>query len=320
MTQTILNSALELELGSNRVRFQSGGVELIGILYCPDDFDAGRTYPAVVVGGPMATVKEQASGVFAQQLAKRGYIALAFDYRYYGESGGEPRFYENPSDKAEDLKNAISFLGTLNSVDADNIMALGVCASSSYLAEALIGESRVKAFATVSAHLNLRGFCLDNPFVTEEQKSLMLGASNAARQAYYETGVAERNDMIFPDMTGDEEEINMKEIHDYYFARVGECWPNFSNHLVVFSYGQMLKSNALDYAKYISLPYLGVVGSEAFTAPLTEMFVDAKTDGEKDMVVINGATHMKAYDDPAYIDQAIQAIDGFYQKHMNKAA
>jgi len=310
------NTIETLNPGKNVIEFSSEGLKLVGNLYCPDDFSADRSYPAVVIGGPMATVKEQASGVFAQQLAGRGYIALAFDYRYFGESEGEPRFYENPAAKAADLNNAISYLASMKSVDADRIAALGICASSSYLAEALIGETRIKAFATVSAHFDLRGFCLDNPFVSEEQKALMLGASNKARQEYCETGVAERNDMIFPDMTGEEDDVNMKEIYDYYFARVGECWPNFSNHLVVFSYEQLLKSNALDYAKYISLPYLGIVGSEAFTAPLTEMFMDSKVDGEKDTLVIEGATHIKAYDDPAYIDQAVGAIDNFYNNHL----
>ena len=306
--------------GKNRVSFESAGFELVGDLYCPDDFDPGQSYPAVVVGGPLASVKEQAAGVFARELATRGYLALAFDYRYYGESGGTPRAYENPSDKAEDLKSAIGFMRNLKNVDSDRIVALGVCASSSYVSQALIGETRVKAFATVSGYFNLRSFCLDNPFITEKQKAASLTASNAARQKYFETGVADRNDMIFPDMSGEQDEINMKEIHDYYFARVGECWPNFSNHLTVFSYEQLLASNAVDYAKYIATPWLGVVGSEAFTLPVTEAFYEAKSEGEKDIVVIEGATHIKAYDDPAYVSQAVEAINQFYQQHLNKAA
>jgi fermentation-respiration switch protein FrsA (DUF1100 family) len=308
-----------LAAGANRVKFDSAGITLIGDLYCPEWFDPAESYPAVVVGGPLASVKEQAAGVFARELATHGYLALAFDYRYYGESGGTPRAYENPSDKAEDLKNAIGFLGTLHNVETSRIVALGICASSSYISQALIAETRIKAFATVSGYFNLRSFCLDNPFITEEQKAASLNASNVARQKYYAIGIADRNDMIFPDMTGDQDEINLKEIHDYYFARVGECWPNFSNHLTVFSYEQLLASNAVDYAKYISTPWLGVVGSEAFTRPVTEAFYEAKAEGEKDIAVIDGATHIKAYDDPAYISQAVDAISSFYQRHIPAA-
>ena len=93
------NAIQPLKPGKNTVEFYSDGLKLVGNLYCPEDFNSEKTYPAVVVGGPMATVKEQAPGVFAEQLAGRGYLALAFDYRYYGESEGEPRFYENPSAK-----------------------------------------------------------------------------------------------------------------------------------------------------------------------------------------------------------------------------
>jgi hypothetical protein len=85
----------------------------------------------------------------------------------------------------------------------------------------------------------------------------MLKVSNDARQKYFETGVADRAETIWPDFTGEEEDIDSKEIYDYYYARVGKCWPNFSRNLTVFSYEQLLKSNALDYAKFISTPYLG---------------------------------------------------------------
>jgi len=311
----------KFESGKNSVSFVSAGSKIVGNLYCPDDFDANKQYPAVVVGGPLATVKEQAGGVFAEALAKKGFVTLAFDYRMYGESEGEPRQYENPVYKTEDIQNAISFLSAHQNVDNECIGALGVCASSSYIATALASDRRVKAFGTVSAYFSLREFCLSNPFVTDEQRNQMFTASNAARQRYYETGVAEPDDMIMPDMTeepGEEAPQIARDVYDYYFVRVAECWPNYSNHFVPFSFEQLVRSHALDYADMIIVPYLGVVGSEAVTRPYTERFVEAKTQGPNEIKVIEGAYHVQTYDRPEYVSQAIDALNTFFREHLQQ--
>jgi fermentation-respiration switch protein FrsA (DUF1100 family) len=307
--------------GKNSAFFVSDGSKIVGNLYCPDDFDPNRRYSAIVVGGPLATVKEQAGGVFAEALAKKGFVTLAFDYRTFGESEGEPRQYENPAYKTEDIQNAISFLSAHENVDSDAIGALGVCASSSYIATALATDRRVKAFGTVSAYFSLREFCLSNPFVTDEQRNQMFTASNAARQRYFETGVAEPDDMIMPDMTedpGEEAPQIARDVYDYYFVRVADEWPNYSNHFVPFSFEQLVRSHALEYADLIVVPYLGVVGSEAVTRPYTERFVEAKTQGSNEIAVIEGAYHVQTYDRPEYVAQAVGALQSFFWKHLQK--
>ena len=175
----------EKAMNKNPVTFKSGGVNIAGNLYCPDDFTASKRYPAIVAAGPMATVKEQAAGVFAKALSEKGFIALAFDYRTYGESEGEPRQYENPVNKTEDIQNAISFLSAHENVDSEGIGALGVCASSSYIATALASDRRVKAFGTVSAFFSLREFCLTNPFVTDEQRNQTSNEIKVIEGAYH---------------------------------------------------------------------------------------------------------------------------------------
>ena len=301
------------------VTFNSGGDKMVGHLYFPEDFSPSKHYPAIVAAGPLATVKEQAAGVFAEALAEKGFLTLAFDYRRYGESEGEPRQYEDPASKTEDLQNAISFLSAHENVESNCIGALGVCASSSYIAAALTSDRRVRAFGTVSAHFSLREFFLSNPMATEEQKMQMFEASNAARQRYFETGIAEPDAMVWPDMTGDpgqEAGQLARDIYDYYFRRVAECWPNFNNHLVPFSFEQLVRSHALDFASQIVIPYLGVVGSEAVTRPYTERFVEAKSQGSKEIEVIEGAFHIQAYDRPEYVRQAVDALTRFFHQHL----
>jgi fermentation-respiration switch protein FrsA (DUF1100 family) len=298
------------------VTFESNGDKIVGHVHVPDDFGPSKQYPGVVAAGPMATVKEQAAGVFAQALAKEGFVALAFDYRRYGESEGKPRQYEDPASKTDDVQNAISFLNAHENVDSERIGALGVCASSSYISSALRSDRRVKAFGTVSAHFSLREFFTANPMVTDEVLEQMLAASNAARQRYFETGVAEPDAMVWPDMTGEEEGDLAQDIYDYYFRRRAECWPNFSNHLVPFSFEQLVRSHALDYANQIVVPYLGVVGSEAVTRSYTERFIEANTRGPKEIRVIEGARHIQTYDRPEYVRQAVDALSRFFRQHL----
>jgi hypothetical protein len=301
------------------VSFASVGDRIAGHLYGPEGMASGERSPALVVAGPLATVKEQAQGVFAEALAAEGFVTLAFDYRRYGESGGEPRQYEDPASKTEDVQSAISFLSSQASVDKERIGALGICASSTYMASALRSDRRVKAFGTVSAHFSLREFFLSHPFATEQQIAQMYTTSNAARQRYYETGVADPDDMIMPDMPEEppaEAGQLARDVYDYYFSRVAKEWPNYSNRMVPFSFEQLVRSHALDYAGQIVCPYLGIVGSEAVTRPLTERFVDAKSEGSAEMKVIDGAYHVQAYDRPQYVRQAVDALSSFFHQHL----
>jgi hypothetical protein len=149
----------------------------------------------------------------------------------------------------------------------------------------------------------------------------MFTASNVARQRYFETGVAEPDDMIMPDMTeepGEEAPQIARDVYDYYFVRVAKCWPNYSNHFVPFSFEQLVRSHALEHADMIFVPYLGVVGSEAVTRPYTERFVEAKTQGPNEIKVIEGAYHVQAYDRPEYVSQAIDALNSFFRKHLQQ--
>ena len=139
---------------NNKVSFTNSNnptISLSAVIYFPPKFDETRQYPAIVVSHPGGGVKEQTAGTYAEKLAEKGFVTIAYDASYQGESGGEPRQLENPYIRTEDVSAVIDYLTTLSYVDNSRIGAMGICAGAGYTANAAIQDRRIKAIGTVSA-------------------------------------------------------------------------------------------------------------------------------------------------------------------------
>ena len=144
----------ELKPGMNKVHFLSEKTHIAGHLFLPDNYSTRANYRAIVVVTPNSGIKEQTAGIYAEKLAKQGYVTLAFDHRTYGESGGYPRAMENGSMKVEDIKTAVSYIGAVSGVNKNRLAVLGICSGAGYSIQTAFFDTRIKAVATVSAFID----------------------------------------------------------------------------------------------------------------------------------------------------------------------
>ncbi|MEW2499717.1 alpha/beta hydrolase [Amycolatopsis sp. NPDC047767] len=298
------------------VTFDSAGVRLAGHLYVPDG--AAGPGPAVVVGHPGSGVKEQAAGLYAARLAERGFVTLAFDAAYQGESGGEPRGLEDPAQRVEDFKAAVSFLTTRSEVDAGRIGELGICASGGYSLSATGGDRRVKAVATVSGADIARQFRFgadgtQDPAVFEG----MLDAAAHARTAVA-AGEKPAPLTLFPETVEQARALGGEhgaEGFEYYRTERGHH-PRSAEVFDWTSVDRFATFDAFTAAPLIgSRPLLMIVGTRAITA---WMSVEAfqKATGPKELHHVEGASHVDLYDKEQYVGPAVDKLAGFFGRNL----
>ena len=312
------------------VTFPSAGLMLAGHLYTPDD-ETGGPWPAIVVGHPASGVKEQAAGLYAERLAREGFVALAFDAAFQGESEGEPRGLEDPAHRIEDIKAAVSFLSVRDGVDAERIGALGICASGGYVIPASATDHRVRAVATVSAvdlgrHFREGGDGQQDPAVIHS----MLDEAAAARTAEAR-GEGTRTFPLFPD--GEERARAGLSSQRGVSAALGrylfEGWeyyctdrgyhPRSAKSMPWSSVDRIASFEAFRIIGFIApRPLLMIVGREAATSYMSsEAFWHAREPNE--LFWIDGATHVALYDKDEYVTPAIAKLASFFGAHLTRA-
>ena len=297
------------------VTFPSAGLNLAGHLYTPDDAEGPR--PAIVVGHPMSGVKEQTAGLYAEQLARAGFVALAFDAAYQGESEGTPHLLEDPAHRSEDIKAAVSFLSGRADVDPERIGALGICASGGYVAPAAATDHRIKAVATVSAVDT--GDMFRNGVGRTQDPAILQGMLDAAGAARTEeaAGAAPRLAQIHPDT---EEQARALGQHTYdgweYYRTARGAHPRSENFFVLRSIDLIAQFNAFETIELIApRPLLMIVGTEAATAYISQDAIE-KAGEPKELYWIDGATHVDLYDKEEYVPAAVAKLTDFFGTHL----
>ncbi len=276
-------------------------LNLAGILRLPAEFDLGKKYPAVVITGPMLSIKEQAQSVYATRLTEAGYVTLVFDGSYFGESEGMPRFQELPDVKESDIEAAVDYLSSLPYVDADHIGGLGICGSGSYMSVAGVKEPRLKAVtAIVPAISNIATSPMMGFFKPEDE---VVKAKEA-----YDKGEGELMHLNFMPRA-------FEEGAAYYYSARGNR-KGWSNQVVAWSQLELIKYNVTEIMKGMQKPYLVISAEKAWSRPSSTEIFEAVPHTNKQMVVLPEASHFDLYDLEPYVSQAMEHIVPFFEKNL----
>lgn len=290
------------------------GIAVAGALHTPSDFDPKRRYAAIITVSPAGGTKEQTAGLYARKLAERGFVALAFDPSFQGESGGQPRYQENPTARIEDVRAAVDHLVTLPFVDETRIGVLGICAGGGYAVSAAMTERRIAAIATavpVNGGKENRAGGKD---------ATVAALADIAKQRTAEARGGEP--MIvpwIPDEYRTSEDVDLREAYDYYRTPRGAN-PNWRNRMRFATMDAVMPSDSFYLADMLlTQPLQIVVGSKqgAFGSNRDghELFRMAASP-KKDIQVMEGASHFDLYDRPQYVDPAVERFTAFFREHL----
>ena len=276
-------------------------LRLAGLLRLPDGFDLSKDYPALVVTGPMLSIKEQAQSVYAARLTELGYVTLVFDGAYFGESEGEPRQQELPAVKETDIEGAVDFLESLPFVDSNRIGGLGICGSGSYMSVAGVKEPRLRCIVAMV------------PAIADISKSPMMGffkpedEVKAAKKAW-EAGNGELMHLNFMPRAFDEGAA-------YYYSARGNR-RGWSNQVVAWSQLELVSYNVPDIMKDMKKPYLVITAENAWSRDASTAIFDAVPGDAKEMHVIPEGGHFDMYDLSPFVDEAFEFIAPFLEKNL----
>jgi fermentation-respiration switch protein FrsA (DUF1100 family) len=289
------------------------GITLAADLYRPKN--ANEKLAGIVVCGPFGAVKEQSSGLYAQTMAERGFITLAFDPSYTGESGGEPRNVASPDINTEDVSAAVDYLGLLAAVDRDRIGVIGICGWGGMVLNAVAADKRVKAVVASTMYdmtrVMSKGY---NDSVTLDQRTQTLEQLSRQRWVDAEKG-APAYQPPYNELKGGEPQFAV-DYHDYYMTKRGfhQRSVNSGNAWTITTPISFMNMPILTYIKEISpRPVLFIHGEKAHSRYFSETAYAAAAQ-PKELVIIPGANHTDLYDRADVIP--FDKLTSFFKQHL----
>lgn len=294
-------------------------MSITGNLFKPKGLNERKTHPAIVIGHPMGAVKEQSSNLYATKLAEQGFVTLAIDQSFWGESEGQPRQAVLPDVYTEAFMASVDFLGTRKFVDRERIGALGICGSGSIVISAAKLDPRMKAVATVSMYdmgaVNRSG--LNHSQSVEQRKQIL---AQAAEQRYTEFTGGET-----PWAGGTPHEVDEnssdieREFYDFYRTPRGEytpdsATPESTTHRKLSAETKFINFYPFNDIETISpRPMLFISGDQAHSREFSQDAF-ARAAEPKELHWVPGAGHVDLYDDTSLIP--FDKLSGFFGKHL----
>jgi len=299
------------------VKYNLHGIQIAANVYTPADYDPAKKYPTVVVAHPNGGVKEQVAGLYAQRLAEHGYITITADAAYQGASGGMPRSVDKPANRIEDIHGMADYISQYPGVDTARIGLLGICGGGGYSLKAAQTDKRFKALATLSmfdsGRVRRNGY-QDSQIATIQER-LKLASEARAKEAA--TG-----DVSYSGDANLTDEQIAKLPFDLYRQGYAYYWkthahPNSTFRYTTSSLLDLMRFDAQSNMDLINQPLLMMAGTKADSLYMTESAYKLATGTQnKELFLIDGATHIETYWVPRYVDQAMNKLDTFFDKNI----
>lgn len=291
-------------------------IDMVGDLYFPANYSPAKKYAAIIVGHPFGGVKEQTSGLHARKLAEIGYVTLAFDASYYGESGGYPRRMESPEVRVDDFSAAVDFLTNHPAVEADKIGVIGICGGGCYSVSATQIDHRIKALVTISMYdmgrARRQGI---GDTQTYQQRMSILDEIGRQRTAEY-GGAARKDIRALPEKVDENTPKFAIDFLDYYDNPERGQHPNSTGYYSYTSLAPMMNFFPFTQIETISpRPLLFIVGENAVSKYFSEDAYE-KAAEPKELFVVPGATHVDLYDQPEYLKITLPKLDTFFKQYL----
>ena len=290
------------------------GITLAADLYKPKNTQ-GRL-AAIAVSGPYGAVKEQVSGRYAQTLAERGFLTIAFDPSYYGESGGTPRYLTSPEISTEDFSAAVDYLTSRADVDPERIGILGICGWGGFALNAAANDPRVKATVT-STMYDMSRVNADGYFdaMSADDRYELRERLNAQRTEDYRNGSYKLSGGVV-DPVPEDAPLFVRQYHDYYKTARGyhRRSPNSNGGITETSALSFINMPILSYIGEIRSPVLLVHGEKAHSRYFSEDAYKRLTGDNKELLIVPGANHVDLYDNPDAIP--FDRIGEFFRKYL----
>ena len=291
------------------------GITLAADLYTPKG--AEGKLPAIAVSGPFGAVKEQSSGLYAQKMAELGFLTLAFDPSYTGESGGTPRYVASPDINTEDFCAAVDFLSVQENVDPERIGIIGICGWGGMAINAAAMDTRIKATAAMTMYdmtrVNANGyFDSEN---TADARYAKKQAMNAQRTADYKNGTYALAGGVVDPLPEDAPQF-VKDYYGYYKTRRGYHPRSLNSNggWNLTSSLSFMNMPILQYAGEIRSAVLLVHGEKAHSRYFSEGAYEKLTGDNKELMIIPGANHVDLYDNLAAIP--FEKLRSFFEEYL----
>lgn len=305
------------QVNVQKVRFKNRyGIELVGDLYIPKNVGKTDKLAAIAIAGPFGAVKEQASGFYAQTLAQKGFITLAFDASYTGESGGEPRSVASPDINTEDFSAAVDFLSNHANVDSKRIGILGICGFGGFAINAAAMDTRIRATVASTMYdmtrVSARGY---NDTMDAKARQELRENLNKQRTEDFKKGTFAKAGGLPEKLTGDEP-LFIKEYFEYYKTPRGfhERSINSNGAWNLTSSLSMINMPILAYSDEIQSAVLVVHGDKAHSRYFSEDAFKKLKGKNKELLLIKDANHVDLYDNAQKIP--FEKIAAFFNENL----